>query len=119
MSKLLRKIRNEETFEQPTPSDYVSSRALVAGMAKTFTVPANLGTAPQVPAYALILGSDDFYYNRAATATVPGDVSDGTASVLVRKGDSVLVEVAPGDAFSVLTAASGGAIVQFWLYTRT
>lgn len=119
MSIVLQKIRNQEVFEQPTPSDYVCNKALVAGAAQTLTVPADLGTSTQVPRYALVLGTEDFYYNKNATATIPGSVTDGTSSVLIRKGDSVLLEVAPAENYSLITEASAGCKVQFWFYTRS
>lgn len=58
-----------------TPSDDVQSKALAASVAESFTVPADA-------LYVAFSCTANFYANYATTATVPGDVTDGTASEL-------------------------------------
>lgn len=57
------------------PSDFVLSRALAADVAESFTVPAGAK-------YVVFSATGDFYANYSATATVPGDVTNGSASEL-------------------------------------
>lgn len=63
-----------ELYALPAP-DYVLSKLLAASTAEGFTVPANAR-------YVVFSSTADFYANYSTTATVPGDVADGTASEL-------------------------------------
>jgi hypothetical protein len=54
---------------------YVNARALAASTAESFTVPAGAQ-------YVNFAATANFYANFTTTATVPGDVTDGSASVL-------------------------------------
>lgn len=54
---------------------YTQSRALAAGVAKTITVPTGAR-------FVLFSANSDFYVKGDGAATVPGDISDGTAPVL-------------------------------------
>lgn len=61
-------------FALPFPG-YVNSVSLSAGVAESITVPSGA-------VFAVFSATGDFYANYTTTATVPGDVSDGTASEL-------------------------------------
>lgn len=65
----------------PSP-DSTLSRALVATTAESMTVPGSGATAPR---FVCISSTEDIYINVAGTAAVPGDVTDGTASLLLSK----------------------------------
>ena len=56
-------------------SNYVLAKSLAASVAESFTVPAGA-------AYVVFSANGDFYAKVGGTATVPGDVTDGTASEL-------------------------------------
>lgn len=51
------------------------ARSLAAGVAESITVPSGAK-------YVVFSATADFYANYTTTATVPGDVTDGTASEL-------------------------------------
>lgn len=57
------------------PSDYVSSRLLAADIAENITVPSGARIV-------VFTATADFYAKFNGTASVPGDVADGTASEL-------------------------------------
>lgn len=59
---------------RPAPT-YVNARSLAASTAESVTVP----TGGKI---ALFAANCDFYANPTTTATVPGDVTDGSASEL-------------------------------------
>lgn len=59
---------------RPMPG-YVLSRSLAASVAEAFTV-------PSVARWVIFSATCNFYANGAATATVPGDVTDGSAAEL-------------------------------------
>jgi hypothetical protein len=63
-------------------SDSVLSRALAAAVAESMAVP---GAGANASRYVCISATDDVYVNVVGTAAVPGDVTDGTASVLLSK----------------------------------
>jgi hypothetical protein len=87
------------------PADYVLAKALAASTAEGFTVPANA-------THVLLACSENFYANWTTTATVPGDVTDGTASELNPE-----MRICRGvTTISVITAAAGGAVItaSFW-----
>lgn len=86
-------------------SDQVMSRALVANTAESITVP----TGARI---AVFSANVDFFANSTTTATVPGDVTDGSASIL----NPVARSVEGVTTISVITAASGGGIVQAAFY---
>ena len=71
-TKLPRSI--SEFFCLP-PSDYVLSKTLAASVAESF------GT-PDGAEFVAFSSNSDFYANYTTTATVPADVTDGTASEL-------------------------------------
>ena len=54
---------------------YVLARSLAAGVAESMTVPSGAQ-------YVNLSATSNFYANFLTTATVPGDVTDGSASVL-------------------------------------
>jgi hypothetical protein len=83
------------------PSDYVLAKSLAAGVAESFTVPDNAK-------YVLFSATADFYANYTTTATVPGDVTDGTASELnpalrILTSVTTISVIAPADC--VITAS--------------
>lgn len=64
----------------PRPiSSYVLSKTLAASAAKSFAVPTTMVPKPK---YVIFSCTGNFYANCYTTATVPGDVTDGSASEL-------------------------------------
>ena len=61
------------------PSDYVDAKSLAANTAETITVPADAKAV-------LFSSTGNFYAKHGAAATIPGDVSDGSAAVLNPSG---------------------------------
>lgn len=57
------------------PSDLVNALSLSGGVVESMKVPVDAR-------YVVFSGTDNFYVAYDATATVPGDVTDGTASEL-------------------------------------
>jgi len=55
---------------------WVDSRALGAGVAENYTIPTTIG-------YVIMSADNGFYFNTNGTASVPGDLSDGSASMYV------------------------------------
>lgn len=64
----------QNLFALPAPG-YVLSKLLAASTAEAFTVPAGAR-------FVVFSATGDFYANYTTTATVPGDVTDGSASEL-------------------------------------
>lgn len=95
-------------------SDAVLARALAASTAESITVPGSGATAAR---YVCISANADIYVSFSTTATVPGDTTDGTASVLlsVYKGEHWFY-CSGVTTISVITAAAGGAIVTASFY---
>src|SRR3546814_4593921 len=86
-------------------ADYVSAKALAASTAEPITVPENA-------THVRLAGTEHFYANFTTTAVVPTDTDDGTSNEL-----NPDMRICRGvTAISVITAASGGAIVtaSFW-----
>lgn len=68
--------RAAEMFSSLRPSDYVDARALTSGGgAESLTV-------PDGAVFVVFSATGNFYARYEATAAVPADVSDGTASEL-------------------------------------
>lgn len=63
-----------EYFALP-PSDHCDSRNLIAGAAEAFDV-------PDGAKYAMFASTGDFFASYTQAATVPGDVTNGSASEL-------------------------------------
>lgn len=66
---------NGENLYALPAAGYVLSRALAANVAESFTVPAGAR-------FVVFSATGDFYANYATTATVPANVTDGTAAEL-------------------------------------
>lgn len=64
-------------------TDAVLARLLAANTAESITVP---GTGSKAARYVRISATDDIFVSFSTTATVPGDTTDGTASLLLVKG---------------------------------
>ncbi|MBX4215701.1 hypothetical protein KW797_02015 [Candidatus Parcubacteria bacterium] len=87
--------------------DYVLSLSLAASTAESFTVPT--GPNGSKASYVSFASTCDFYANYKTTATVPGDVTDGTASALnptVRylKGEVTTISVITAADTCIITA---------------
>ncbi len=68
------KLRDEDVLGLfVDQSDTINSLSLAATVEKTSTVPSGAKLV-------VFEGSDNFFYKNGAAATVPGDVTDGTAS---------------------------------------
>lgn len=106
MTVSIRFPRAAEMFSALPPSTHVDALSLTAGAAETFTVPSGA-------LFVVFSATGNFYARYGATATVPGDTSDGSASELnptIRKlvdanGAAItsISVIAPADA--VVTAA--------------
>ena len=94
-----------QIFFRPIPS-YVDSLQLAVGSAESFTVPDTAG-------YVIFSATDDFYANANATATVPGDVADGSASEL----NPVGYTVQGGETISIVSSATT-AIITMSVYDK-
>lgn len=86
-------------------SNYVLSKSLAAGVAESFTVPAGAE-------YVIFSATGDFYAKANGTATVPGDVTDGTASELNPTARSC----SPAGTISVISSAA--VVVTAAFYAR-
>jgi hypothetical protein len=69
----MRSLSNEHNSFILDAPDYTDSKLLAASVAEAFTVPTDAN-------YVNFSSSGDFYVNYSTTATVPGDIADGTAS---------------------------------------
>ena len=81
------------------PSEYVNSVSLAASTAETIPVPA---TAMSV----LFSATCNFYANYSTTATVPGDVTNGSASELNPTQRTLMLGSTRIAAISVISAAA-------------
>ena len=116
----LRKVSGQDVFDQPVLALYRNNRSLGAGVAETITAPATVtvdGVA-RAPSHVLIFATEDIYITEpnGATATVPGDVTNGEAAALIRYGDSILMSIAAGETVSVISESI--CKVQAWFYGR-
>ena len=87
-------------------SNYVLSKSLAASVAESFTVPANGN-------YVVFSANTDFYANDRAVATVPGDVTNGSASELNPTARACV----PGSTISVIAPIAG--IITAAFYSKT
>jgi len=95
-------------------ADCVLARALAASTAESVAVPGSGATAAR---YVRIAATEDVYVSFSTTATVPGDVTDGSASELLPKAKGEFWFYCSGvTAISVITAAAAGAIVTASFY---
>jgi hypothetical protein len=85
---------------RPIPQS-VMSRALAASVAETITPPAG-------SRYVIFSYTDNTYVNCYTTATVPGDVTNGTASELNPSGYEFNTNDLPD--ISVISAAAAGIV---------
>jgi hypothetical protein len=89
-------------FALPYP-DYVLSRSLAANVAEEMTVPSGA-------TFAVFSATADFYANYTTTATVPGDVTDGTASEL----NPSVRDIKGVTAISVISSGTPVVTVSFY-----
>jgi hypothetical protein len=97
----------------PPGLDCVNARALAASTAEGITVPA---TEPTAAHFVRLAVTEDCYFSVHTTATVPGDVTDGTASEYLPAKSVTWLYVRGVTTISVITAAAGGAIVTASFY---
>lgn len=89
-------------YAVPAPG-YVLSRSLAAGTAEAFTVPAGAR-------FVIFSATGDFFANYTTTATVPVDVTDGSASELNPSVRSI-----PGiTSISVISSATPVVTASFY-----
>jgi hypothetical protein len=89
---------------RPIPQS-VMARSLAASTAESITPPAG-------SRYVIFSANVDFYVNAYATATVPGDTTDGTASELNPSGYEFNPNELP--TLSVISAAAGIITAAFY-----
>lgn len=92
-----------------TPPNYVLSKSLAASTAESFTVPTDQNGLKAE--HVIFSATCDFYANTSTTATVPGDVTDGTASVLNPTGYFLKGQVTT---ISVISASTCVITAEFW-----
>lgn len=84
-------------------SDTVNSRAVTSGNAESITI-------PSAAKFVVLKCTVDFYANWTTTATVPADVTDGTASEL----NPHIRRITGGETLSIITAANGVITAAFY-----
>ncbi len=86
-------------------SDFVNARQLAANTAESFTVPTGAD-------YVNISSNVDIYVNftSGGTATVPGDVTNGSACALNPQARAVI----PGETYSVISESAGHVTLEFY-----
>ena len=89
------------------PSEYVQSVSLAASTAETIEVPA---TAQ----FVLFSATCNFYANYSTTATVPGDVTNGSASELNPTQRKLMLGSTRIAAISVISAATCVITASFY-----
>lgn len=88
---------------------YTDSLSLAAGVAEAFTVPTFAGSTKA--RYVILCATSDIYVNWTTTATVPSDVTDGTASELNPSGLYYLDSIT---SISVISESSCRVIAKFY-----
>lgn len=96
-------IGGEGSTFAPPFSGYVDAKSLAANAAELFTVPAGA-------AIMILNATEDFWANAVTTATIPGDTSDGSASIL----NPTQRAVAAGDTVSVISAYACVVTAEYW-----
>jgi hypothetical protein len=92
--------------EVPRPiSQYVLARSLAASVAESMTPPADAR-------YVIFSCNADFYVNNYTTATVPGDVTDGTASEMNPSG----YELNPAELPTISVISASACIITAAFY---
>lgn len=99
---MLMDANGQNMFALPAP-DYVLSRLLAASTAESFTVPAGAR-------FVVFSATADFYANYSTTATVPGDVTDGSASEL----NPSVRDIQGVSAISIISAATPIVTAAFY-----
>ena len=93
-------------YRQALPfARYIDARAFAAATAEDWVVPANVD-------YVIFSSTVPFYFNIDATATVPADTSDGSASGYVASSAEGIVE--SGKTFSLLPTGAG--VITIYCY---
>lgn len=98
--KQLTKARTEVILDWP---DYVLNRTVAASTAESITVPTGAK-------YVNFSANVDFYANYTTTATVPADVTDGSASEL----NPTMRGIAGVTTISVISASAGQISAAFY-----
>ncbi len=101
MNKLTRETTGTFAIAKPA---YVLAKSLAASTAEAFTVPTDAR-------YVLFSGNVDYYVNYTTTATVPGDVTDGTASEL----NPELRDISGVTSISIISASAGIVTASFYV----
>jgi hypothetical protein len=95
-------------------ADSELARSLATSVAESIAVP---GTGATAAVYVRIAATADIYASFTTTATVPGDVTDGTASELLAYSKGEHWYYCKGVTnISVITGAAGGAVVTASFY---
>jgi hypothetical protein len=96
---------------QPPGPDSVNARVLAAATAENINVPA---TDPRAANFVRLCATGDIYYNVNATAAVPGDVTDGTASELLPAGVELWLYIKGVANISVISAGTPIVTATFY-----
>lgn len=95
--------KNKHSDYCPPFSEYCDVRVMAAGVAKTFTVPANKTRV----FFQITPSGATFWADPLKAAVIPiGDLSNGAAPEMNPEGRTVT----PGDSISVITSVAGAII---------
>jgi len=84
-------------------SDTINALSLGVATAESATVPAGAN-------FCIFSYTTDIYVNSSATATVPGDTTDGTASEL----NPTIRQVTAGDTLSIISPAASVVTLSYF-----
>lgn len=96
---------------RPIPAS-VMALSLAASVAESFTLPSVTGGQPGAR-FVLFSATGNFYINCYATATVPGDTTDGTASEL----NPSAYQLTPGEPVTISVISPTTCVVTAAFYT--
>lgn len=113
MSATLRKIRGEDVFDQPAIASYRNHKVLAATTEETVTTAATIGSSVP-PKAVLIMPTETVFVLIGATVAVGVDTTDGTAPMMVRAGDSLLLPIAAGEVLHLISESA--CHVGLWYY---
>src|SRR5258705_4875418 len=101
------------TPRRPPAVDCVLARLLAATTAESFTVP---GSGANRARYVRLAATDNIYVNWTTTAAVPGDVTDGTASELIKSNSDCEWFYIPAACTAISIISAGTPIVTASFY---
>lgn len=101
------------TPRRPPAADSVLSRLLGAAAAESITIP---GAGATKAKYVRLAATDNIFVSWTTTATVPGDVTDGTACELIKSNADCEWFYIPPACTAISVISSGTPIVTASFY---